>query len=221
MKEKCHFNRRSGDWDVLVVLRLRYLEMYSANCLFCCRKCLNFSTRICNVKPKKAKNLRNTHHTWQHLTTPQKKDPRSGCSEGFRLRSPIKFSLINVTSSMLLMMSSCFAPRCLNMPKLHPLMHHMRLRAAPFTSVIAPPSTKLRLWAIFINSTKRAWYLVPYLSDSNNRSNRINNEQHKALKREKTRKQKWESQHVILMFHTLLREVSWITGPATSVSLHF
>lgn len=174
--EKYYFNRRSGDWDVLVMLRW-YCDVFSKLSL-CCGKGLNFSPRICKVKQREAKNLHNTHHSWQHLITPQKKDRRSGCSDGFRLRSPIKFFLIDATSSMLQKSESdvelfcCQMPKQLNMPKRHPLMHHMRLRAAPFTSVIAPPSTKLRLWAIFINSTKRAWYLVPCLSDSN-RSKRM------------------------------------------------
>ena len=36
----------------------------------------------------------------------------------------------------------------------------------PFTSVMAPPSTRFLLCAIFMNSTKRAWYLVPCLENN-------------------------------------------------------
>ena len=81
------------------------------------REGLNLSPRICKVKPTEAKNLHNTHHSWQHLITPQKKDPRSGCSDGFRLRSPIKFFLIDATSSMLQKSESDVELFCCQMPK--------------------------------------------------------------------------------------------------------
>ena len=96
-------------WDDIV--------MYTANCRFVAGKVLNFSPRICKMKPKEAKNLDNTHHSWQHLITPQKKDPRSGCSDGFRLRSPIKFILIDATSSMLQKSESDVELFCCQMPK--------------------------------------------------------------------------------------------------------
>ena len=110
--EKYYFNRRSGDWDVII----RYVEMI-LRCIALLREGLNLSPRICKVKQKEAKNLHNTHHSWQHLITPQKKDPRSGCSDGFRLRSPIKFFFIDATSSMLQKSESDVELFCCQMPK--------------------------------------------------------------------------------------------------------